>query len=75
MALVQDEFGIQAAMYGLNDDEIDQVVSKLSRLMTGNTHFVEDVHSQQERARPYLARWMKPLFIEIVLARGREARL
>lgn len=68
--LVQEEFGILAAMYGMNGDEIAKVLQKLDKLMAGNEHFVEDVRSQGDNQRQYLARLMKPLFLEI-----RQSRL
>ena len=63
--LVQEEFGILAAMYGTNGDKNACVLQKLEKLMAENEHFVMDVRSQGDNQRQYLARLMKPLFLEV----------
>ncbi len=69
--LVQEEFGILAAMHGASDAECAQVMRKWEERMAGNDHFVEDVRSQGNIQRQYLARLMQPLFLEVCQARPR----
>lgn len=69
--LVQEEFGILAAMHGANDAESAQVMRKWEEQMAGNDHFAEDIQSQGNNQRQYLARLMQPLFLEVCHARVR----
>lgn len=65
ISALYDEFGILAAMYGMNGDESVKALQKLEKLMAEKAHFVEEVRSQGDNRRRYLARLMQPLFLEV----------
>ena len=69
MALVTDEFKIIAAMFCLNDDEIQKATEELDRMVAEKKDFVEDIFSKKKYRRNYVARLLHPIFIRICMER------
>ena len=69
MALVSDEFKLIAVSFCLNADEIKRATENLDALVIGKKNFVEDIYSKKQYQRHYVARILRPIFIEICMAR------
>lgn len=69
MAIVSDEFKLIAASLCLNPDEIQKATIELDKLISNSKNFVEDVYSKKQYRRHYVARLLRPIFIQVCMLR------
>ena len=69
LAIVTDEFKLIASGFCLNDEEIQKATAALDKMINQNKGFVEDIYSKKEYRRHYVARLIKPIFLDICMNR------
>ena len=69
MAIVSEEFKLIAASFCFNDEEIKLATVKWDSLISETNGFVEEVFSRKQYKRHYVARLLRPIFIEICIDR------